>query len=88
MFSSVVILQCGLFGVILQIYSYSFLYRDIGVSQGFVLAFSSPCTLGRRKLQLFENVDFGVKLVFEPWHCYFTSFLTWANHLTSFMSLK
>lgn len=36
--------------------------------------------LGRRKLELFENVDFGVKPVFEPWLCYL---LTWDKLLKS-----
>lgn len=68
-----------LVGVILGSYSESFvLCRDVGrVCIGLLLTLY---LLGRRKIELFENVDFGVKPVFEPWLCYL---LTWDKLLKS-----
>ena len=51
----------------------------------------SPCGLylfshsvmGRKKLQLLENVVFGVKPVFELWLCHLPAFSCGINYLTS-----
>lgn len=54
-----------LVGVILGSYSESFLLcRDVG--RVCIVLLFTLYLLGRRKLELFENVDFGVKPVFEP----------------------
>lgn len=68
-----------LVGVILGSYSgSSLLCRDVGrVCIGLLLTLH---LLGGRKLELFENVDFGVKPVSEPWLCYL---LTWDKLLKS-----
>ena len=80
MFSSVVILWCGFFGVKFGSYSKSLLCRDVGVPLGFVFVFS---LMGRKKLQLLENVVFGVKPVFELGLCHLPAFSCGINYLTS-----